>query len=154
MENNEEADEAFASIAEQSLMALETICGHFGEVTSKSVKEKQLEEILQMAVKLMTYDPNYDEEDDDDEVPADEMETCQIRTPDREMKDEDDEDGDEDAYDEDYYSDEIEDDDSWKVRRASARVAGVILCSKSEAILQRHHEVVFKKIFKTTFNVQ
>ena len=25
----------------------------------------------------MTYDPNYDEEDDDDEVPADEMETCQ-----------------------------------------------------------------------------
>ena len=64
------------------------------------------------------------------------------------MKDEDDEDGDEDAYDEDYYSDEIEDDDSWKVRRASARVAGVILCSKSEAILQRHHEVVFKKFFK------
>ena len=49
MENNEEADEAFASIAEQSLMALETICGHFGEVTSKSVKEKQLEEILQIA---------------------------------------------------------------------------------------------------------
>ena len=153
MENNEEADEAFASIAEQSLMALETICGHFGEVTSKSVKEKQLEEILQMAVKLMTYDPNYDEEDDDDdEVPADEMETCQIRTPDREMKDEDDEDGDEDAYDEDYYSDEIEDDDSWKVRRASARVAGVILCSKSEAILQRHHEVVFKKFFKRMKN--
>ena len=57
MENNEEAYEAFASIAEQSLMALETICGRFGEVTSKSAKEKQLEEILQMAVKLLTYNP-------------------------------------------------------------------------------------------------
>ena len=79
MENNEEADEAFASIAEQSLMALETICGRFGEVTSKSAKEKQLEEILQMAVKLLTYDPNYDEEEEEDDVPADEMEACQIR---------------------------------------------------------------------------
>jgi cullin-associated NEDD8-dissociated protein 1 len=154
MENDEEADEAFASIAEQSLMALETICGRFGEVTSKSAKEKQLEQVLQMVVKLLTYDPNYDEEEDeDDDVPADEMETCQIRTPDHEMKDaaEDDEygdDDDDDAYDEDYYSDEIEDDDSWKVRRASARVVGVILCSASEGILQRHHEVVFKKLFK------
>ncbi|CAL6443773.1 unnamed protein product [Bathycoccus prasinos] len=155
MENNEEADEAFASIAEQSLMALETICGRFGEVTSKSAKEKQLEEILQMAVKLLTYDPNYDDdEEEEDDVPADEMETCQIRTPDHTMKDADDEceddndDDDDDAYDEDYYSDEIEDDDSWKVRRASARVVGVILCSASEGILQRHHEVVFKKFFK------
>jgi cullin-associated NEDD8-dissociated protein 1 len=154
MENNEEADEAFASIAEQSLMALETICGRFGEVTSKSAKEKQLEEILQMAVKLLTYDPNYDDdEEEEDDVPADEMETCQIRTPDHTMKDaddecEDDNDDDDDAYDEDYYSDEIEDDDSWKVRRASARVVGVILCSASEGILQRHHEVVFKKFFK------
>ena len=94
--------------------ALETICGHFGGSDFKIGQREELEEILQMAVKLMTYDPNYDEEDDDDEVPADEMETCQIRTPDREMKDEDDEDGDEDAYDEDYYSDEIEDDDSGK----------------------------------------
>jgi len=156
MENDEEADEAFASIAEQSLMALETICGRFGEVTSKSAKEKQLEQVLQMVVKLLTYDPNYDEEEDeDDDVPADEMETCQIRTPDHEMKDAaeddeygDDDDDDDDAYDEDYYSDEIEDDDSWKVRRASARVVGVILCSASEGILQRHHEVVFKKLFK------
>ncbi|CAL6447156.1 unnamed protein product [Bathycoccus prasinos] len=154
MENNEEADEAFASIAEQSLMALETICGRFGELTSKSAKEKQLEEILQMAVKLLTYDPNYDDdEEEEDDVPADEMETCQIRTPDHTMKDADDEygdddDNDDDAYDEDYYSDEIEDDESWKVRRASARVVGVILCSASEGILQRHHEVVFKKFFK------
>ena len=156
MENNEEADEAFASIAEQSLMALETICGRFGEVTSKSAKEKQLEEILQMTVKLLTYDPNYDDdEEEEDDVPADEMETCQIRTPDHTMKDADDEceddnddDDDDDAYDEDYYSDEIEDDDSWKVRRASARVVGVILCSASEGILQRYHEVVFKKFFK------
>ena len=74
MENNEEADEAFASIAEQSPWRWNNLRA-IREVTSKSAKEKQLEEILQM-VKLLTYDPNYDDDEEEDGVEADEMESA------------------------------------------------------------------------------
>jgi len=154
MENSQDSgSEAFEPIAEQSLMALETILSRYAELNHS--REMQFEEVLKTAMKLLNYDPNYDDDDDEGDTPADAMETCQIRTPDHDMKDAADEDDEVDEFadayeddEDDYYSDEIEDDDSWKVRRASAKVIGVILCAASEGILERHHEVIFRKFFK------
>ncbi|KAJ3126925.1 Cullin-associated NEDD8-dissociated protein 1 [Nowakowskiella sp. JEL0407] len=73
-----------------------------------------LPSIIELALNLIKYDPNYDDgDDDDDEMDMDEEEE-------------------EEAEDEDNYSDD--EDVSWKVRRASSKVLASIIGTRSDLL--------------------
>lgn len=72
--------------------------------------------ILARALELVKYDPNYVDDDDDEDVDMD-----------------DEFDDDDDEFDNDAYSDD--EDDSWKIRRSSAKVLQALIGTRPDLLL-------------------
>ncbi|KAF9982553.1 Cullin-associated NEDD8-dissociated protein 1 [Modicella reniformis] len=84
-----------------------------------------IDTVIDLSLKFLRYDPNYDDGDDDDN---DEDETMES---DNENDEEDDDDGD--------YSDD--DDMSWKVRRTSAKLLAAIIGTRQDLLGQLYNSV-------------
>lgn len=112
--NSPEGDDELKESGLQTFEALVMRC--FREVTPF------IPEIVQVSLELLSHDPNYNyDSDDDDEVADDDMET--------------------DDYEEedDEYSDD--DDVSWKVRRAAAKCLAAVLGSRPEMLTDFYKNV-------------
>lgn len=92
-----------------------------------------IEPVLNLCVKLISHDPNYN----DDEGPSFGIneESMDTTTGD----DDDDQDNDEDEPEEDEYSDD--DDMSWKVRRAAAKCIEAVITSRPDCLLYVYRNV-------------
>ncbi|XP_078488265.1 cullin-associated NEDD8-dissociated protein 1 isoform X1 [Ciona intestinalis] len=109
-----ELEEADDELREHSIQAFELFVRRCPmEVTA------YLSSIINMCLKYITYDPNYNYDEDDDVIDDDVM-------------------GDDDEEDDDYSDDE---DMSWKVRRASAKCLEAVMSTRPELLMDLYQTV-------------
>ncbi|CAL8143839.1 unnamed protein product [Orchesella dallaii] len=92
-----------------------------------------LESVLQLCVKLISHDPNYNDDEGSGFHPLNE------ESMDTTTGDEDDDQNDDDEQEEDEYSDD--DDMSWKVRRAAAKCIEAVIVSRPDMLLYIYQTV-------------
>jgi cullin-associated NEDD8-dissociated protein 1 len=97
-----------------------------------------IDDILQVSVEFMKYDPNYTEDESDDE--------------DANMDADNDED-EEDYYEEDYGGSD-DDDTSWKVRKSAVQVLNAIITSRSETIDSKYINEILYRVREREENVR
>ena len=106
-EDNEDEDEKVNELREYSFPGLESFVVYCPrEISSK------YEELMQLALSFMCYDPNYQYDEESDEEMEQDMESDE----------------------EDYGSDD--DDTSWKIRKAAVRLISAIILSRAETLNQ------------------
>lgn len=112
-------DEELREICLQTLEALITRC--------PTELQPHLAEIIQLALKFIKHDPNRSLDDEEDEEGAGAGAAMDVD----QEEEEDDDDGDEDDYEGDF---DDEDDLSWKVRKASAKVLAALIRAYPSAV--------------------
>ena len=134
------SEEHAEALREQCLTTLEMFASRCPAETAED-----LPAVVELALTMASYDPNYADDDDDDDGGAMDVDGGDDAMDDGDDSDDDDgsDDGSDDESDDDQYSDD--EDASWKVRRAAVKLLSAAVAGpspSSAAVLESHFERV------------